>query len=192
MDFQDIWDRAKHGEPVSEQEIDAAVSALASADCGDDRDLIILILGLTRKPTPSLVALVETFLVDGRTDAERYSALKTLCRHWGLWDQYLEYLLTKITPEEFDRDPAVSDEAFNLLAEYLRQHTNRNAWRRLVSIYDNATAAGKHDLAMHAYSSMHEGLFGAQEALRRMAGTEYRNNDEVVLAAARSKAGLTH
>src|SRR5581483_3067344 len=104
MDIQDIWERARHGEPVSEQEIHAVESALRAYEATDERDLLILILGLTRKPTPSLVTLLEGFLVDGRTDAERHSALKTLCRFWGLWEQYLDYLLKKITPEEFDRD----------------------------------------------------------------------------------------
>ena len=125
-------------------------------------------------------------------DSERYSALKVLCRYWGLWQEYLEYVLRKISPEEFDRDPAVADEAFNLLGEYLSEHANRNAWRSLVSVYDFALTAANEGLAKEAYSSMYVGLFGTKETLRRRVRKEYRENDPETLAAARSKAGLTN
>src|SRR5271154_4690419 len=100
MDFHSIWQRAKHGS-VSEQETRGAAAALRSEGM-TDRHVPILILGLMQKPNPSRIALMDAFLRSGKVDAERYSALRVLCRYWGLWDKYLDYLLAKIAPEEFD------------------------------------------------------------------------------------------
>ena len=189
MDFQSIWQRAKHGS-VSEQEIQAAEAALRSEGMSD-RHVPILIVGLMRKPDPSRVALVDAYLRSGKVDAERYSALRVLCRYWGLWDKYLDYVLAKIAPEEFDRDPALSDEAFSLLGDYLFQHADQAGWRRLLSVYDLAVAEGREDLRKQAYGTMVDGLLGKKESLRR--GSRKDSSSEVtqVVGAARSKAGLT-
>ena len=187
MDFQTIWQRAKHGS-VSEQETRAAEAALRSEDM-PDRHVPILIVGLMRKPDPSRIALVDAFLRSGKVDAERYSALRVLCSYWGLWDKYLDYLLAKIAPEEFDRDPAVSDEAFSLLGDYLFQHSDQAAWRRLVFVYDVAVSEGRDDLAKQAYGTMVDGLQGKKETLLQGKPKDTSPGAAQIVAAARSKAG---
>lgn len=189
MDFQNIWHNVSHGQHVSEQELSAAESALRSADRGD-RHLPILIVGVARKPEPSLIALMEGFLGPGHVDAERYCALRVLCRYWGLWDRYLPNLLSKTSPEEFEKDPAISDEAFTLMGEYLSSHADRTAWRHLVAVYDSAVKSHNDDLAADAYSSIYRAVLGGKAMLRREA-SEDRKHDPQVLAAARSNAGLT-
>lgn len=190
MDFSDIWQRAKHG-TVSKQEIAAAESALHSSDAGD-RHLPLLIIGLARKPEPSLVDLVRSFLIGGKMEAERYCALRVLCSYWSLWADYLPYVLDKISPEAFDADPGVADEAFNLIGTYLWKHPDREAWQRLVAVYDLAREAGNQDLADCAHKSMFDSLFGKKELLQREVRHEYRKDDPEVVNAARSKAGLAH
>lgn len=188
--FSDIWDRAKHG-TVSEAEVAAAEAALRSSDTSD-RHLPLLIIGIDRKPTAALIALVKSFLVDSRSEAERYSALRVLCRYWGLWAEFLPYLKEHISLEAFERDPAVADEAFGLMGEYLWNHPDRDAWRRLVQTYDAAVAAGQTMLSKDAYAAIFDGLFGKKETLLRTARKQFRHGDEDVMNAARLKAGLTH
>jgi hypothetical protein len=188
-DFESIWDRAKHGS-VSQSEIAAAESVLRSSD-SSDRHLPILILGVTRKPEPALVALVDQFLTAGKNEAERYCALRVLCRYWGLWSKYLDYVLMKISPEEFESDQGVAEESFVLLGEYLWEHPDRGAWRRLLSVYDSAVADAKRDLEKTAYSSICVGLFGAKEMLRREIRKQRHESPSEILDAARLKAGLT-
>ena len=118
-----------------------------------------------QKPDSSRIALMDAFLRSGKVDAERHSALRVLCRYWGLWDTYLDYLLAKIAPEEFDRDPAVLDEAFSLLGGYLFQHSDQEGWRRLVFVYDLAVAEGREDLAKKAYGTVVDGLQGKTKSL---------------------------
>jgi hypothetical protein len=115
-----------------------------------------------------------------------------LCRYWRLWAEFLPYLLEKISPEAFDSDPAVADEAFSLIGEYLWEHPDREAWRRLVQVYDVAVAAGRKAPAKQAYSAIFDGLFGKKEALLRTARKQFRHGDEEVVNDARLKAGLTH
>ena len=188
MDFHGIWQRAKHGS-VSEQETQAAEAALGSEGVSE-LHLPILIVGIMRKPDPSRIALMESFLRSSKVDAERYSALRVLCRYWGLWDKYLDYLLAKIVPEEFDRDPAVSDEAFSLLADHLFQHSDQAVWRRLVSVYDLAVAEGREDLAKQAYDTMVDGLQGKKESLQHGSRKHISSEAVQVVGAARIKAGL--
>jgi hypothetical protein len=188
MDFHSIWQRAKHGS-VSEQEIRATEAALRSEDMSD-RHVPILIVGLMLKPDPSRIALMDAFLRSGKVDAERYSALRVLCRYWGLWDKYLDYLLAKIAPEEFDRDPTVSDEAFSLLGDYLFQHSDQAGWRRLVFVYDLAVAEGREDLAKQAFDTMVDGFQGKKKSLLQGEPTSTSPGAAQVIAAARSKAGL--
>jgi hypothetical protein len=190
INFSDIWDRAKHG-TVLEAEVAAAEAALRSSDTSD-RHLPLLIIGVARKPTAALIALVKSFLVGSRIEAERYSALRVLCRYWGLWVEFLPYLTENISPEAFERDPAVADEAFSLIGEYLWDHPDRDAWRGLVQTYDAAVAGGKNVLSKQAYSAIFDGLFGKKEALLRIARKQFRHGDEEVMNAARLRAGLTH
>jgi len=152
----------------------------------------MLIVGVTRRAEPSLVALMQTFLTTASLDTERATALKVLCRYWGLWDQFLDYVMDNISPETFDAYPMVADQAFNLLGEYLSGHLNRKAWGRLVGIYEGARAASNEELTKAAYASIHVGLVGPKEALRQRLKKEFRENDSQVLAEARSKVGLVN
>jgi hypothetical protein len=189
MDFQSIWQRAKHG-AVSEAEISAAESALSSNL--PDRHLPTLIVGLKRRSSPALIALLDDLLAHGRVEEERYCALRVLCRYWGLWDRYLPYLATKISPAEFERDPDVSQEALALVGEYLWKHPDKEFWHKLVSTYEAAAAASQEDLMKAAFESLYVGLHGSNEALQRKIKPQQGETPAEVLAAARAKGGLGH
>lgn len=190
VDFNDIWTQVKQG-TVSERDVAAAESALRSSS-ETDRHLPLLIVGVTRRPDPSLIKLVKSILLGDGADAERYCALRVLCRYWGLWEDFLPYVLEKISPEGWESDYGVSNEAFNLVGEYLWEHADRNAWRRLVSVYDAAVASGRQDLAKNAYAAIVDGIYGKKEALMRSARKQFREHDKETLNAARLKAGLAH
>lgn len=189
IDLDEIWQRAKQGESISEQEIVAAERILRS-EWSPKRDLAILIVGVTRNQTPLLISMVEGILRGSSDDTERRSSLKVLCRYWGLWGQYLEYVLQKISPAEFESDPEVSREAFNLVGDYLSNFSNSKVWRRVFEVYQTGMSTGKVDLAREAYSALYVGVVGSKETLLRQIQKKYRENDEDVLGLARIKARL--
>jgi hypothetical protein len=148
VDIRELWRRRKHGS-ISEREI-VEVELVMVSNSLPDRHLAILIVGLSRKPTPARIRVMKDFLTNGRTDEERYCALRVLCRYWQLWRDFLAYLFEKTSAVALDHDPAVSDEAFSLLGEYLSKHSDRNAWLHLITLYDAAMASGASQLAKTA------------------------------------------
>ena len=130
------------------------------------------------------------YLRSGKTDAERYSALRVLCRYWGLWDAYLPYLFSKIEPKAWGNDYALADEATNLLGGYLRlKGEDKVAWAKLLEVYDNAIATGDSDKVERAYSAVFVALKGEHEGLRAQL-TPKAARDEGVILAARGRAQL--
>lgn len=188
LDLQRLWDTVKHGR-ISERSL-AACEHLLKNPRSTDLHLAILIVGVSRKPDDRRVKIMDMYLHNGKTDAERYSALRVLCQYWGLWDAYLQYLFAKVEPEAWESDYALADEATNLLGRYLcSKGEDKNAWEKLIEVYDDAIAIDDSEKADTAYNAMFVALRGEQEKLRaQLSGNDTR--DEGVIRAARERAQL--
>jgi hypothetical protein len=188
LDLERLWDAVKHG-GISERSLDACEHLLENPR-STDLHLAILIVGVGRKPDDRRVKIMDMYLRNGKTDAERYSALRVLCQYWGLWDAYLQYLFSKAEPEAWESDYALADEATNLLGRYLcLKGEDKSAWGKLVEVYDDAIAIDDTEKADTAYNAMFVALRGEQEKLRTQLSRD-ATRDEGVIRAARERALL--
>jgi hypothetical protein len=189
VNLRDLWDRVKHGK-YSEEEL-AACERLLENPGVDDLHVAILIVGVARRPNPRLVRIIDAYLRNGKTDAERYTALKILCRYWRLWDEYLPFLYAKVQEDAWESDYALADEAMTLLGDYLFRHEqNKEAWRKLVDVYDAAVNRGDTLVANIVSNAAAVALHGSEKALRAEVAGQPMPQDEV-MQAARERARLT-
>ena len=188
LDLQQLWDTVKHGK-ISERDLQACELLLENPR-STDLHLAILIVGVGRKPDERRVKIIDMYLHNGKTDAERYSALRVLCLYWGLWDDYLQYLFSKVEPEAWESDYALADEATRLLGKYLGTRCDdKSVWGKLVEVYDDGVEAGDSDKADTAYEAILVALLGERETLRaQLSGNTVK--DENVIRAARERAQL--
>lgn len=187
LDLQNVWNAVKRGGKVAERELAACEQLLETRPPGD-LYLAILIVGVARRPDDRRIGIVESYLRNGRTDAERYAALRVLCRYWELWERYLPDLFAKTAPAAWENDYALADEATTLLGEYLQRQTEDNvAWGRLVEVYDHANSIGDTQQADAAYHALFVAIKGSHEKLRAQLSNDDAKDASVILAA-RDKA----
>lgn len=187
LDLEHLWDTAKHGN-VSESDI-VACERLLENPTSEDLHLAVLVVGVSREPDARRQKMVEMYLRNGRNDAERYSALRVLCRYWHLWGTYLPDLYFLSQPSAWEDDYAVAEEATQLLGEYLHGHDDKEAWRKLLEIYDDAVRHEDSIKADVAYSAIFVGLNGSEKALRAQLRDELVV-DGAVLREARERTKL--
>jgi hypothetical protein len=186
-DLPKLWHKAKHA-TLSEQEVAACERVLENPQA-EDVHLAILIVGVSRRPTDRLVKIVDAYLRDGKSDEERYSAMRTLCSYWGLWQHYLPYLYSKMEEGEWEDDYALADEATQLTGRYLAQNgDDAGGWRKLLEVYDAAVARNDAAAAGLAENAMMVALSGSSEALRTQINREPLADDAIVREA-RVRAG---
>jgi hypothetical protein len=187
LNLERLWDKAKHAS-VSESDI-VACEHLLENPTSEDLPLAVLVVGLTRKADERRQKIVERYFRGGRNDAERYSALRVLCRYWQLWGAYLPDLYSLTQPSHWDDDYATAEEATQLLGEYLYGHDDKEAWRKLLEIYDHAVEHEDTLKAGIAYSAIFVGLNGSEKALRAQLRDDLAVNS-VVLDVARERSKL--
>jgi hypothetical protein len=186
VDLEHLWDTAKHGK-VAESDIVACERLLENRP-SQDLHLAVLVVGLLRKPDAHRQKLIETYLRGGRSDAERYSALRVLCRYWSLWGVYLPDLYALSRPSAWDSDYATAEEATQLLGEYLYGYPDSEAWGKLLETYDHAVQHEDTLMADTAYAAIYVGLNGSKKALQAQLSDDLVVDDAVLDAArARSK-----
>ncbi len=85
---------------------------------------------------------MEAYLREGSLEAERYAAMRVLCRYWGLWPDYLSHLFVKVQTPSWEMEYAVAEEATRLLGDFLQVNPapalTKGAWLALLGVYHDA------------------------------------------------------